>query len=319
MKRMIAIIITLIFTSVIGAYATVPYATFSIVGADPQTGELGVAVASKYFSVGSVVPWAKSGVGAIATQAWVNYDYGIVGLELLEKGYSVKAVVDSLTKADPNSGRRQLGVVDKDGNGATYTGKECISWAGGMSGKNCVAQGNILVDSTTVIELVKTFEITTGTLGDKLMAALLAGDAAGGDSRGKQSAALLVVKAMPGYRYDREIDIRVDDHQEPFQELNRLYGISRALAYLSSALAKYTNGDLPGAVLEARQSVEMGPNLPETYYDLACYLSLSGQIDEALKNITTALKMAPHYKGMAQKDTDLKNLWELPEFKKLVK
>jgi len=221
-----------------------------------------VAVASKYFSVGSVVPWAKSGVGAIATQAWVNYDYGIVGLELLEKGYSVKAVVDSLTKADPNSGRRQLGVVDKDGNGGDLHGQGVYQLGGGMSGKNCVAQGNILVDSTTVIELVKTFEITTGTLGDKLMAALLAGDAAGGDSRGKQSAALLVVKAMPGYRYDREIDIRVDDHQEPFQELNRLYGISRALAYLSSALAKYTNGDLPGAVLEAANRWRWGQTCP---------------------------------------------------------
>ncbi len=267
-------------------WATVPVNTFSIVGCDPATGELGVAVASKYFAVGSIVPWAKAEVGAIATQAWVNADYGIIGLELLEKGMTPQEVVDSLTKADTLSSRRQLGIIDLKGHASTYTGKDCMNWAGGMVGKNCAAQGNILVSSKTVSDMITAFENTDGELSDKLLAALLAGDLAGGDSRGKQSAAIYVVQKMPGERYDTKIDIRVDDSPDPFAEIARLHGIAKALSYLETAAARYRQGDLPGAVEQARLSVKLGPNMPETYYDLACYLSLSGQLDEAMKNIT---------------------------------
>jgi uncharacterized Ntn-hydrolase superfamily protein len=318
MKRFVVALIIAVFLTAI-ASATMPVNTFSIVGADPQTGELGVAVASKYFAVGSVVPWAKSGVGAIATQAWVNVDYGIIGLELLQKGLSPQEVIDSLTKADSSFQRRQIGVIDSLGNAATFTGTGCMNWAGGLIGKNCAAQGNILVGDSIVIKMVKAFETTDGELGDKLLAALLAGDAAGGDSRGKQSAALLVVKKTEGFRYDRKIDIRVDDNGEPFVEMKRLYGISRALSHLDDASKAYQKGNLPGALENARMAVELGPNQAETYYDLACYLSLSGNTDEAMVNIKKALTLAPHFKAMAKGDSDLNNLKTNKDFQALVK
>jgi uncharacterized Ntn-hydrolase superfamily protein len=301
------------------ADATMPVNTFSIVGCDPATGELGVAVASKYFAVGSIVPWAKADVGAIATQAWVNPDYGIIGLELLEKGMTPAEVVDSLTKVDTLSSRRQLGIIDPKGHASSFTGKDCMNWAGGMTGKNCAAQGNILVSDKVVARMVTAFENTQGELADKLLAALLAGNSAGGDSRGKQSAAIYVVKKSEGERYDRKIDIRVDDNPEPFVEIARLYNIAKALAHLETAGQLNQKGDLPGAVNEARLSVKLGPNLPETYYDLACYLSLSGQLDEAMKNITAAIKMAPRFKSMAAGDSDLKGLRGRKDFTKLLK
>ncbi len=300
-------------------WATVPVNTFSIVGCDTATGELGVAVASKYFAVGSVVPWAKAEVGAIATQAWVNPDYGITGIELLQKGLTPQQVVDSLTKADTMSSRRQMGIIDPKGNAVTYTGKDCMNWAGGKIGKHCAAQGNILTGANVVDNMVAAFENTQGELGDKLLAALLAGDSAGGDSRGKQSAAIYVVQKVKGERFDRKIDIRVDDNPEPFIEITRLYHLGRALSHLETAAQLYRNNDLPGAVNEARLSVQMGPNMPETYYDLACYLSLSGNTAEAMQNINRAIMMAPKFKAMAANDTDLTNLRKLPEFQKLVK
>jgi uncharacterized Ntn-hydrolase superfamily protein len=318
MKRII-LAIMLIGVLPLAVFATVPVNTFSIVGCDPQTGELGVAVASKYFAVGSVVPWAKSEVGAIATQAWVNVDYGIIGLELLQKGFSPQAVIDSLTKADTAFQRRQIGVIDSRGNAASFTGTGCMNWAGGKVGKNCAAQGNILVSENVVASMVRAFENTTGTLGDRLLAALLAGDSLGGDSRGKQSAALLVVKKTEGFRYDREIDIRVDDSPQPFVEIARLYGIAKALSYLEDASKAYQKGMLGEAVNCAVEAVKLGPTLPETYYDLACYLSLSGKTAEALANIKISLTMAPHFKSMAKNDSDLTNLRALPEFQELVK
>lgn len=303
----------------ITASGVMPVSTFSIVGADPQTGEVGVAVASKYFAVGSVVPWAKAEIGAVATQAWVNADYGPNGLDLLTKGLMPQAIIDSLTKADTLSQRRQLGIIDNKGNAATFTGAGCMSWAGGLIGRNCAAQGNILVSEHVIDCMIHAFENTQGSLGDKLLAALLSGDSVGGDSRGKQSAALLVVKKTPGYRYDKEIDIRVDDSPEPFVEIKRLYGIAKALACLENAGKAYQSGNLERAVEQARLSVMLGPNIPETYYDLACYLSLSGKINEAMANIEIALAKAPHFKAMAKNDSDLENLRNMPEFQALIK
>ena len=198
--------------------------TFSIVGFDPETQELGVAVASKFLSVGAVVPFAKAGVGAIATQSWANLDYGKHGLEMLEKGMSPEEVIQELVRNDEKSASRQVGIVDAKGQSATFSGDDCYDWAGGSAGKNFAAQGNILVDQHTVEAMEFTFEQTLGSLSERLLAALLAGDSAGGDSRGKQSAALLIVKengSYGGYN-DRYIDLRVDDHEEPVQELSRL-------------------------------------------------------------------------------------------------
>ncbi|APH04918.1 DUF1028 domain-containing protein [Bacillus weihaiensis] len=198
--------------------------TFSIVGYDPNTKEHGVAVASKFLSVGSLVPYAKAGVGAVATQSWVNVDYGIRGLQLMENGLSAEEALQEVTKGDEKLSSRQVGFVDANGRSATFTGEECFEWAGGIAGENFACQGNILVDEKTVKAMSETFQTSKGTLATRLVKALLAGEEAGGDSRGKQSAALLVVKENGGYGgyTDRYIDLRVDDHQEPVEELQRL-------------------------------------------------------------------------------------------------
>ncbi|MEI4769095.1 DUF1028 domain-containing protein [Psychrobacillus sp. FJAT-51614] len=203
--------------------------TFSIVGYDPQTRELGVAVASKFLSVGAVVPFAKAGVGAIATQSWANLDYGKYGLELLEKGVAPEEVLKNLVENDEKSASRQVGIVDAKGKSITFTGEDCFDWAGGYAGENFAVQGNILVDHNTVEAMRASFVKSEGSLAERLLDALCAGELAGGDSRGKQSAALLIVKENGSYGgfNDRYIDLRVDDHEEPVKEIARLLKLHR--------------------------------------------------------------------------------------------
>jgi uncharacterized Ntn-hydrolase superfamily protein len=198
--------------------------TFSIVGRDAQTGDLGIAVQSKFLGVGAVVPWVKAGVGAVATQAWANTSYGPRGLALLEKGKSAEDALRALTADDEQAAHRQAGIVDAQGRSATYTGASCYSWAGGLAGPDFAAQGNILVGEETVRALAETFQQAQGSLWRRLLEALIAGQAAGGDSRGMQSAALVVAREAGGYGgfNDRFIDLRVDDHADPIQELGRL-------------------------------------------------------------------------------------------------
>ena len=199
-------------------------ATFSIVAFEPETKALGVAVQSKFLAVGAIVPWARAGVGAVATQAMANFNYGPRGLDLMSRGKTAEETVEALISSDDEREHRQLGVVDARGRAATFTGSECFEWAGGVAGEHYAAQGNILVGRDTVEAMAKTFEATAGDLAGRLLAALDAGQAAGGDSRGKQSAALLVVKEGGGYggNNDRLMDLRVDDHPEPIRELIRI-------------------------------------------------------------------------------------------------
>ncbi|HZC83691.1 MAG TPA: DUF1028 domain-containing protein [Rubrobacter sp.] len=201
-------------------------ATFSIVAFEPETGSLGVAVESKFLAVGAIVPWARAGVGAVATQAMANYNYGPRGLDLMARGRTAEETVEALLSADDEREHRQLGVVDAAGLAASYTGSECFEWAGGVTGEHYAAQGNILVGPETVDAMADTFEGTAGDLAGRLLAALDAGQGAGGDSRGKQSAALLVVREGGGYGgdNDRLLDLRVDDHPEPIRELIRIRG-----------------------------------------------------------------------------------------------
>jgi uncharacterized Ntn-hydrolase superfamily protein len=199
-------------------------ATFSIVAFDPETDSLGVAVQSKFLAVGSVVPWARAGVGAVATQAMANYNYGPRGLDLMAAGNSAEQAVKALTSADEDREHRQVGVVDARGRVSTFTGSECFDWAGGVTGEHYAAQGNILVGKETVEAMATAYEETDGDLATRLLGALDAGQGAGGDSRGKQSAALLVVREGGGYGgdNDRVVDLRVDDHPEPIRELTRI-------------------------------------------------------------------------------------------------
>jgi uncharacterized Ntn-hydrolase superfamily protein len=200
--------------------------TYSIVACDLEAEQWGVAVQSKFLAVGSVVPWAEPHVGAVATQAYANPRYGPQGLDLLREGLSAQEVVDRLTGADDGRDHRQLGVVDGKGNAATYTGKECMDWAGGRTGAGYAAQGNILVSAETVDALAETFGASAGQpLAERLIKCLAAAQAAGGDSRGQQSSALLVVQRDGGYAQmsDVVVELRVEDHERPIDELRRIY------------------------------------------------------------------------------------------------
>jgi uncharacterized Ntn-hydrolase superfamily protein len=207
-------------------------ATYSIAACDLDAGQWGVATQSKFLAVGSVVPWAEPNVGAIATQAYANPSYGPDGLALLRDGLSAQEVVDRLTAADDGRMHRQLGVVDREGGSATYTGEECLDWAGGKTGPCYAAQGNILVSAETVDAIVGSFEGSSGKpLAERLIDALDAAQAAGGDRRGQQSSALLVVEKDGGYASlsDTIVDLRVEDHERPLEELRRLYGLHQAI------------------------------------------------------------------------------------------
>jgi uncharacterized Ntn-hydrolase superfamily protein len=201
--------------------------TFSIVALDPANGDLGVAVASKFPCVGAVVPWARAGVGAVATQSWANTDFGPDGLGLMGGGLPADAALDAVLEPDADREERQVGFVDARGGAASFTGANCMDWAGGRTGDGFAVQGNILASGDVVAALAETYARTEGDLCDRLLAALLAADAAGGDRRGKQSAALLVVREAGGYegRNDRYIDLRVDDHPDAPSELARLFTV----------------------------------------------------------------------------------------------
>lgn len=203
--------------------------TFSIVGYDPVEKEWGIAVQSKFLGVGAVVPWAKAGIGAVATQSYANTAYGPRALELMAQGKSAQETLEAILADDPDKEMRQVGLIDANGNAATFTGSACYNWAGGVTGPHFAAQGNILVDEKTVQAMAEIFQKAEGTLAERLLASLDAGQEAGGDSRGKQSAALYVVKEKGGYGgyNDRYIDLRVDDHPDPIKELIRVYQLQQ--------------------------------------------------------------------------------------------
>jgi len=201
--------------------------TFSVVARDPGNGDFGVAVQSKFIAVGAVVPWAKAGIGAIATQAWGNVSFGPNGLKMLEEGLSAQETLLKLLAGDSQRERRQVAIVDAKGQVAVHTGKECMDWAGHRTGSGYSCQGNILASSKVVESMAKAYEDTRGDLIDKLLQTLTAGQAAGGDRRGQQSAALLIVREKGGYEgwTDRYVDLRFDEHPTPIEELKRVFKI----------------------------------------------------------------------------------------------
>ncbi len=209
--------------------------TYSICACDLEARQWGVAVQSKFLAVGCIVPWAKPLVGAVATQSWANPGYGPGGLELLEQGLSAEEAIGRLTAADDERARRQVGIVDGEGRGATYTGAACHDWAGGRVGGGYATQGNILVSPKTVDALAETFEATAGKpLVERLLDCLDAAQAAGGDRRGQQSAAILVVGPEQGFAglSDVFVDLRVDDHERPLEELRRIFALHQELFVL---------------------------------------------------------------------------------------
>ncbi len=299
--------------------AAEPVATFSIVGADPVTGEVGVAVQSKFFAVGAVVPWAKAGVGAVATQSFANTTYGPRGLAMLAEGASVEDVVAELTGADPGRAQRQLGVVDAAGRAASFTGEECQPWAGHVVGENFTAQGNILVSEETVRAMATAFEETDGMLGEKLMRALEAGQAAGGDSRGQQSAAILVVKKGAGYAgfNDRYCDLRVDDHAAPIAELRRIFDLWKVNALIQMGYIAVDAGDFEAAITAGDEAIAAAPDEGEPYFHAACYLSRGGRLEEAMNRLRSAVERDASLAQRAVTDPDLAPLREDPGFAEL--
>jgi uncharacterized Ntn-hydrolase superfamily protein len=210
--------------------------TFSIVARDPANGDLGVAVQSKFLAVGSVVPFARAGVGTVATQSYANVTYGPEGLRLMAAGWTAQESLNHLLRIDLDVTQRQVLLVDAAGRAAAHTGEKCHDWAGHIVGDDYACGGNILLGEATVQAISKTFEETRGPLAERLVTALAAGQAAGGDSRGKQSAALLVVRSAGSYggRSDRYVDLRVDDHPEPIAELERILSLHRLYLTKSS-------------------------------------------------------------------------------------
>ena len=280
----------------VGALRAADVNTFSIVAYDAAAGDWGVAVASRYFSVGAVVPWAEAGTGAIATQADVNVGYGPRGLDLLRRGLSAQEVLDKLRAEDQFPGKegRQVAIIDHNGSIAAYTGPSAPSWAGGRQGKTWAAQGNILVGPQVVEAMGHAFESTDGELAEKLFAALKAGDDAGGDSRGKQSASLLVVRKGGGRNTnnDRYLYLNVDDNPQPLLELRRLLNINLGLLYQQRTGVLIRDGKPLDARNAARKVTQYMPSA-------AAYVTLGAldyQLNEkaaALADLRQALQLDP--------------------------
>ena len=287
-----------------------PVSTFSIVARDSATGEVGVAVASRFFAVGSVVPWARADVGAVATQSFANTSFGWRGLDLMEAGLSPAEVSTALLEQDDDPTRRQFGIVSASGESVTYTGEDCIPWAGGRRGPGYAIQGNILAGEDVVLGMESAFLRASGTLADRLYAALIAGEKAGGDSRGKQSAALLVVKANAGYGgyTDRALDVRVDDHEEPFVELGRLLSFAQMNYSWNDGWTLYTLGSYSKALVAMERTAALAPENAEVLYDLAVIRLAAGDRPGALEALSKSIVLNPAIANQAAEDAALGSL-----------
>lgn len=297
MKRTPILVAFLVLSALAHPQSLPPVSTFSIVAVDPQSGDLGVAVASRYFSVGSVVPWAMAGVGAVATQADVNVGYGQQAIDLLRQGMTAPEVLKKLLADDtfPGKDGRQVAIVDAKGNVAAYTGPHAPNWAGDRQGKTWSAQGNILVGAQVPEAMGKAFEGTQGELAEKLFAALKAGDAAGGDSRGRQSASMLVVRKGGGRNTnnDRYIFINVDDNPDPFKELRRLLDLNLAYNYGDQTFKAIDAGNMAAARGAAQKAVAYSPNSFGSHMRLAFLNYLVGDKAASLDEFAKAKALDP--------------------------
>jgi uncharacterized Ntn-hydrolase superfamily protein len=281
--------------------------TFSIVAVDLEAGEAGCAVQSKYFAVGSVVPWVRAGVGAVATQAAGVAIYGARALEAIERGASPDDALAAVLGEDPGRETRQLGAVTADGRAAAFTGGDCLDWAGHRVGAGYAVQGNILAGEAVVDGMARAYEETVGPLVERLMAALEAGQAAGGDKRGQQSAALVVERvgahAESREGIDRVCELRVEDHPEPIAELRRLVGIWSVWEAQRRAHASFERGDHAAAADSLQAALAQGEE-PMLLYNLACYESLAGRPDDALAHLRRAIELDESYRALADDDPD---------------
>jgi len=297
--------------------------TFSIVATDHVTGEIGCAVQSRYFAVGNVVPWAKAGVGAVATQAAGVAAFGPRILALLElERLLPEAAIAAALADDEQRETRQLGVVRADGASAAHTGSECNSWAGHRTGAGYAVQGNILAAEDVVLDMERAFLRSTGSLAERLVTALEAGQAAGGDSRGQQSAAVVVERpgaaAETREGIDRVCDLRVDDHAKPIDELRRLLGIHLRWDALRRASAHYAPGRYEDGIAILSAALERFGADATILYDLACFECLDGRSDDALAHVRAALELDPQLRAAIVADGDFAALADDARFRALV-
>lgn len=259
-------------------------ATYSIVARDPETGEMGVAVQSHWFSVGSIVSWGEAGIGVVATQSFVNPAFGPDGLELLKSGMPADQVVDKLIAEDEGRDVRQIAILDVNGNVKSYTGKNCIPGAGNIVGDNYSVQANLMLNDKVPGAMSKAFEESKGNLTDRMMAALYAAQEVGGDIRGKQSAAILIVKGQSTGKVweDRLIDLRVEDNPEPLKELSRLIKVHRAYDHMNAGDLEVEHGDMELAMKEYAAAEEMFPENEEMQFWHAVTLVNIRELDKAL-------------------------------------
>ena len=261
-----------------------PISTYSIVALDAETGQLGVAVQSHWFSVGTVVPWAKAGVGAVATQSIAEPSYGPKGLALMEQGIPADEALQSLLAKDIGKNVRQVAMVDAQGNVGVHTGSRCISHAGHLTGKNYSVQANIMTKSTVPSAMAQAFESTAGDLAERMLAALDAAEAEGGDLRGRQSAAMLVVSGEPtGDPWvDRIVDLDVADHENPLIELRRLYRISQAYRHAQKGDEYMEKNEMDSALQEYSAATKLYPENPELPFWTAVTLAQTGELEKAI-------------------------------------
>jgi uncharacterized Ntn-hydrolase superfamily protein len=271
--------------------------TYSIVARDAKTGEFGIAVQSHYFQVGPVVPWALAGVGAVATQSRVNVSYGPLGLELLRSGYTAAEALKALTSGDSQPEIRQCAIVDAAGNVAAHTGSKCIAAAGHQVGDGFSCQANLMERETVWAAMAEAFTSTDAPLAERMMAALEAAEAEGGDIRGKQSAAMLVVSGKPTGRSweDRTIDLRVEDAAEPLPELRRLLRIKRAVQTVAEADRLAAAGDKLGAANKRREGLALAPEMIELRFWTGLTMAESGDIDGAMTLIAEVVRKDPRW------------------------
>jgi uncharacterized Ntn-hydrolase superfamily protein len=312
------------------------FSTFSIIAVDQATGELGVGVQSRAFAAGAAVPFAKPGVGVVATQASANRSYGPKAIALLEQGLSPAEVVKRITDEDPGRDTRQVAVIDAKGRSAVYTGKRVIdrnadpadvvhfgAWAGHVSGRNFSVQGNTLASEAVVKAMADAYDHGTGSMAERLMSALDAGQSKGGDIRGMQSAGILVVRPLPANSestVERIVDIRVDDAANPFVELRRLLnialGVPAKLTEHAAQLAK--SGQFADAIAEQQKAITITPNNEQMHYALAQRFAQAGDAQKALTSLAEAVRRQPYLKKQAANDPLFAKMKELAEFKRLV-
>ena len=299
-KRLILVlaILTLVFSQKTSSMR--PISTYSIVALDKTTGELGVAVQSHWFSVGFLVPWVKAGVGAVATQSFVKVDYGPDGLQLMESGITAVDALKTLTSKDEGEAVRQVGMIDIKGNVAAHTGSRCIKYAGHIIGKNYSVQANMMANGTVPKAMAVAFEKTKGDLADRMMAALEAAEAEGGDIRGKQSAAMVIVSGEPsGVDWkDTKLSLRIEDHPTPLIELKRLIRVHRAYQHANMGDHYMEIEEIDNALIEYSKAAEYYPENAELPYWSAIALANGGRLEEALPVFQSVFERNPDLRTM---------------------